>query len=202
MVPEGVCSGHLTPTAFRYVDFRSAKRPLGPTSGAAISALPRPRTNGRSLARVDPNLTADEWIGVEGRPPVCRESGCGEPAVDDRQLCCQHGLSHPSARVNMHRGPTPTNMKEDLSLGAKAPPGPNSWMERAACRNALGGAFFVDMYPRRGGAEITAVKAICATCPVSKECLSAGRDEEFGIWGGLTAQERRRLPRPRRQSVD
>jgi hypothetical protein len=71
-------------------------------------------------------------------------------------------------------------------------------MERAACKDAPGSAFFSDMYPTRKGAEITTAKAICATCPVSKDCLSAGRDEEFGIWGGFTALERRRLPSPRR----
>jgi hypothetical protein len=53
----------------------------------------------------------------------------------------------------------------------------------------------------RTGAEIATAKAICATCPVSKQCLSAGLNEAWGIWGGLTPQERRLLPSPRRQLV-
>jgi WhiB family redox-sensing transcriptional regulator len=89
----------------------------------------------------------------------------------------------------------------DLALTAKVALGSSPWTERAACRDAPGGDFFVDMYPSRRGAEIATAKAICATCPVNKQCLSAGRNEEFGIWGGFTAEERRRLPSPRRQRV-
>lgn len=149
---------------------------------------------------MDAHLMADEWVAIKGRMLVCRQSGCGEPAVDDRRLCPAHGLSHPSGPLNIRRGPPPTNVKQDGSRGAKAPLAPAFWMERAACREAPGSAFFVDMYPRKG-AEVTSAKAICVTCPVRKECLSAGRDEEFGIWGGLTAEERRRLPRPRPERV-
>jgi WhiB family transcriptional regulator, redox-sensing transcriptional regulator len=45
-------------------------------------------------------------------------------------------------------------------------------------------------------AGISAVKAVCAKCPVLVKCrnwgLSVGR-EEAGIWGGLTTVERRTL---------
>jgi hypothetical protein len=42
--------------------------------------------------------------------------------------------------------------------------------------------------------------AICGLCPVKAECLEAGMDEEFGIWGGLTARQRRSIRRNRRQT--
>jgi WhiB family redox-sensing transcriptional regulator len=145
---------------------------------------------------------ADGWIAVKGRPLVCRQSGCGGPAVDDRQLCREHGWSQPSVSVKMRRGrPALAHIKHDLPLGAKATRGSDPWTERAACRDAPGGDFFADTYPSRRSAEIATAKAICAKCPVSKQCLSAGLNEDFGIWGGLTAQERRRLPSPRRQRV-
>ena len=46
-------------------------------------------------------------------------------------------------------------------------------------------------------------KAICALCPVQEACLDhAVTDrEKDGVWGGLTARERRRLIRQRRRSA-
>ena len=40
-------------------------------------------------------------------------------------------------------------------------------------------------------------KALCAACPARAACLAAAlaRNEPAGIWGGLTAYERRSLPR-------
>jgi hypothetical protein len=39
--------------------------------------------------------------------------------------------------------------------------------------------------------QIQAAKRVCRRCPVAAECGDAGRAEPFGIWGGLTEQERR-----------
>ena len=38
-------------------------------------------------------------------------------------------------------------------------------------------------------------KAVCASCPVRVECLehAIAVDERYGIWGGLTQDERRLL---------
>ena len=51
-------------------------------------------------------------------------------------------------------------------------------------------------FPERGPTErmwVAAAKAVCTTCPVQRDCLEAGMSESRGIWGGLTAAERRRL---------
>lgn len=47
----------------------------------------------------------------------------------------------------------------------------------------------VDILTRR---EAAAAKAICATCPVTLDCLIASfrMGETHGVWGGLTARER------------
>lgn len=45
-------------------------------------------------------------------------------------------------------------------------------------------------------AQVTEAKRICAGCPITDECLRLGLDELDGVWGGLTAAERRVLPRP------
>ena len=35
-----------------------------------------------------------------------------------------------------------------------------------------------------------AIRKICFTCPIRQECLKAGLEEEYGIWGGFTRRER------------
>ncbi|MBT2541358.1 WhiB family transcriptional regulator [Streptomyces sp. ISL-44] len=38
--------------------------------------------------------------------------------------------------------------------------------------------------------ELTEAKEACGFCPVRAECAELGRDEEFGIWGGLSREDR------------
>lgn len=61
-----------------------------------------------------------------------------------------------------------------------------AWMADAACRGHDPRLWF----PERG-ADVRPAKQICATCPVAGECAEAGAGE-VGIWGGLSARERRR----------
>jgi len=45
-------------------------------------------------------------------------------------------------------------------------------------------------------------KAICATCPVQEPCLEhAIANDEIGIWGGKTTNERRKIRRMRRSLI-
>lgn len=67
-----------------------------------------------------------------------------------------------------------------------------SWQEQALCAQTDPEAFF----PEKGGSTREA-KRICVGCDVKGECLeyALGQDERFGIWGGLSERERRRLKR-------
>jgi WhiB family redox-sensing transcriptional regulator len=67
-----------------------------------------------------------------------------------------------------------------------------SWQERALCAQTDPEAFF----PEKGGSTREA-KRICVGCEVRVECLdyALANDERFGIWGGLSERERRRLKR-------
>ena len=49
-------------------------------------------------------------------------------------------------------------------------------------------------FPEKGGSTREA-KKVCAACEVRTECLqdALDRGERFGIWGGLSERERRRL---------
>lgn len=67
-----------------------------------------------------------------------------------------------------------------------------SWTALAACRGMAPETFF----PGRG-APTREAKAVCARCPVKADCLKAALEERerFGIWGGFSERERRRLRR-------
>jgi WhiB family redox-sensing transcriptional regulator len=45
------------------------------------------------------------------------------------------------------------------------------------------------------GGSTREAKKVCTTCDVRSECLeyALSNDERFGIWGGLSERERRRL---------
>lgn len=65
-----------------------------------------------------------------------------------------------------------------------------SWQERALCAQTDPEAFF----PEKGGSTREA-KKVCLACDVRGECLeyALANDERFGIWGGLSERERRKL---------
>ena len=71
-------------------------------------------------------------------------------------------------------------------------PEESGWQERALCAQTDPEAFF----PEKGGSTREA-KKICVGCEVKGECLEYAleHDERFGIWGGLSERERRRLKR-------
>ena len=66
------------------------------------------------------------------------------------------------------------------------------WQEHALCAQTDPEAFF----PEKGGSTREA-KRVCQACDVRVECLeyALAQDERFGIWGGLSERERRRLKR-------
>ncbi|HWT39672.1 MAG TPA: WhiB family transcriptional regulator [Dongiaceae bacterium] len=85
--------------------------------------------------------------------------------------------SHPTYEV-----PTPRDTEEDIL----------DWQKDALCSQTDPEAFF----PEKGGSTRDA-KKVCASCDVTDQCLvyALNNDERFGIWGGLSERERRRLKR-------
>jgi WhiB family redox-sensing transcriptional regulator len=73
-----------------------------------------------------------------------------------------------------------------------------SLTDDAACKDKDVGMFFVDegpisdVYVRNA---ISRAVALCNLCPVQDKCLmiAVNNGEEFGIWGGFTSRERRKL---------
>ncbi|MDP9391970.1 MAG: WhiB family transcriptional regulator [Actinomycetota bacterium] len=74
----------------------------------------------------------------------------------------------------------------------------NAWRLQALCAETDPEAFF----PDKGGSTREA-KRVCTGCDVRAECLEFAltSDERFGIWGGLSERERRRLRLQRREPL-
>jgi WhiB family redox-sensing transcriptional regulator len=72
--------------------------------------------------------------------------------------------------------------------------GREDWQLWALCREVDPEAFF----PEQGESARDA-KRVCGLCEVRAECLeyALANDERFGIWGGLTEREMRRLKKDR-----
>lgn len=71
----------------------------------------------------------------------------------------------------------------------------SQWRHTAPCRGDAG----IDFYPPFGRerkherlVREQRAKAVCAACPVTSECLESAMasDERYGVWGGLTFDER------------
>ena len=77
------------------------------------------------------------------------------------------------------------------------------WRRRAACRGEDPELFFPVGSAGPALAQIAGAKKICARCPVLRACLmfAMAAGQEYGIWGGLTEDERRQLRRPMSANV-
>lgn len=80
---------------------------------------------------------------------------------------------------------TPGQLQKLLGLTSDRP-----WQEYAACREVDPAIFHVEK-----GESSAPAKRICRGCPVRDECLedALARGDRFGVWGGLSDRERRRL---------
>ncbi len=66
------------------------------------------------------------------------------------------------------------------------------WAARAECRGEDPALFFPG-----SDDDPSVALAVCARCPVRQECLEYAIEarERFGIWGGTTERQRRRMVR-------
>jgi WhiB family redox-sensing transcriptional regulator len=70
---------------------------------------------------------------------------------------------------------------------------PPEWMVDGLCAQVDPELWF----PEKGGSTREA-KQLCTRCPVRAECLAyaLANDERFGVWGGASERDRRRMTRP------
>lgn len=76
-----------------------------------------------------------------------------------------------------------------LARACPEPPRDESWRDSALCAQVDPEIFF----PEKGGSAVAA-KRVCARCMVRAECLEWALfyDVRFGIWGGLTEDQRQK----------
>ena len=91
----------------------------------------------------------------------------------------------PAPAAPLPAAPVPAQRPDVAFAGGR-----ESWKEDALCAETDPEAFF----PEKGGSTREA-KRVCVGCSVRLECLeyALDNDERFGIWGGLSERERRRL---------
>ncbi|OBG84538.1 transcription factor WhiB [Mycobacterium sp. E136] len=102
-----------------------------------------------------------------------------------------HAHSEP-APVETPRRPQLSLVPDPIEVAPALTPEDELWQEKALCAQTDPEAFF----PEKGGSTREA-KRICQGCEVRDACLeyALAHDERFGIWGGLSERERRRLKR-------
>jgi WhiB family redox-sensing transcriptional regulator len=75
----------------------------------------------------------------------------------------------------------------------------DEWRERAACRDVSPDIFFPIGSTGPAVEQIEEAKAICRPCEARLRCLEFAivTNQEAGIWGGTSEEERRRLRKAR-----
>lgn len=78
------------------------------------------------------------------------------------------------------------------------------WQALGSC-NTMDPEFFFHPEGERGGPRrrrIERAKRICRACPVLEDCreYALSHNEPYGVWGGLSEEERNRVTRERRRA--
>jgi len=71
------------------------------------------------------------------------------------------------------------------------------WREHAACATVDNDLFFPVGVTGPAVSQIARAKAVCAGCEVRETCLefAIATNQEYGVWGGASEEERRTLRR-------
>lgn len=149
----------------------------------APSGIPGGVSQTDSTTGAAPDFCADDRNGYEGGEPMTTRPGGGQWARAAYQ-------PEPPRLSLIVTGAE--DMYDTFARGGRMMTEAEQWQERALCAQTDPEAFF----PEKGGSTREA-KRICLGCEVRDECLeyALANDERFGIWGGLSERERRRLKR-------
>jgi WhiB family redox-sensing transcriptional regulator len=74
-----------------------------------------------------------------------------------------------------------------------------NWRDQAACRNEPPELFFPVGTTGPAWRQIAKAKSVCHRCPVTATCLAWALDtgQRYGVWGGLSEDERHEMQRRR-----
>jgi len=73
----------------------------------------------------------------------------------------------------------------------------DGWRDNAACASVDPDLFFPVGVTGPAVGQIAAAKAVCADCAAQSRCLefAIATNQEYGVWGGTSEEERRILRR-------
>lgn len=76
---------------------------------------------------------------------------------------------------------------------------PDEWRDHALCRDTDPDLFFPVGTTGQALVTIDQAKAVCSQCTVTQECLDYALEtnQDSGVWGGLSEEERRAIRRQR-----
>jgi len=76
-----------------------------------------------------------------------------------------------------------------------------NWVNQAGCRAEDPDLFFPVGSTDPNDDQLEEAKAVCIACSVREMCLDWSMDtnQEIGVWGGLSEEERRAMKRARRK---
>jgi hypothetical protein len=128
------------------------------------------------------------------RPPLT-------PSLSDRagRACGGGGSTRHPVTGPRSAGSSPTAKEREMTRAITGRDvdrtDPRNWRDQAACRKVDPELFFpVEETAAACAQQVAAAKAVCARCPVRRQCLDdALTRQPYGIAGGLTANERRRM---------
>ena len=90
-----------------------------------------------------------------------------------------------------------------LAWSAVEPERLADWRSDAACRRTDPDLFFPVGTTGPALVQIEAAKAVCRSCPVQEPCLEFAltTNQDSGVWGATSEEERRSLRRLRRRAT-
>jgi WhiB family redox-sensing transcriptional regulator len=86
---------------------------------------------------------------------------------------------------------------------------PSAWLDHAKCRGLPGNLFYAEY--QHNNSQVQEARSVCrgthpdhpGVCPVIQECLdyAISNGERYGVWGGCSERERRRIKRQRHRDA-
>lgn len=156
--------------------------------------VPPPTPEAEALSHRKPQIGAEETAYIMERGSVIGRIAAQESVETVSEERTYIRVQLPDSRPTYP--PKPPVERRKAPLGTPKPLVNRrknlAWLDQALCAQTDPDAFF----PEKGGSTREA-KRICVGCEVKEECLEAAlsSDERFGISGGLSERERRRLKR-------
>src|SRR5690606_28113163 len=138
------------------------------------------------------------WFGSECTKPLISCTCCNTMLTS---MCSHSGVGRASARNTPRADPDSALIRAlkipEFSYEPHTEELPMDWRDKSACLTVDPELFFPVGNTGPAVDQIEKAKAVCATCTVTEVCLQYALEtnQDSGVWGGLSEDERRALKR-------